>query len=92
MAEEIIQQHVEEGDKIAVGLNKEKTDVQIKVTKGRKKVAQETGLTDLCLGGGVALNGVANTRILAESGFERLFVPPAPGDATDAPKNSTSDT
>ncbi|HKR28878.1 MAG TPA: carbamoyltransferase N-terminal domain-containing protein [Terriglobales bacterium] len=42
---------------------------------------QETGLTDLCLGGGVALNGVANARILAESGFERVFVPPAPGDA-----------
>jgi carbamoyltransferase len=42
---------------------------------------QETELPDLCLGGGVALNGVANARILAESGFERLFVPPAPGDA-----------
>jgi len=42
---------------------------------------QETALPDLCLGGGVALNGVANARILAESGFERLFVPPAPGDA-----------
>jgi len=41
----------------------------------------ETGLTDLCLGGGVALNGVANARILGEAGFERLFVPPAPGDA-----------
>jgi carbamoyltransferase len=42
---------------------------------------RETGLPDLCLGGGVALNGVANARILAESGFERVFVPPAPGDA-----------
>jgi carbamoyltransferase len=42
---------------------------------------QETGLPDLCMGGGVALNGVANSRILAESGFERLFIPPAPGDA-----------
>src|SRR5437773_7531346 len=42
---------------------------------------QETGLPDLCLGGGVALNGVANARILAESGFERVFVPSAPGDA-----------
>jgi carbamoyltransferase len=41
----------------------------------------ETGLPDLCLGGGVALNGVANGRILRESGFDRLFVPPAPGDA-----------
>jgi carbamoyltransferase len=42
---------------------------------------QETGLADLCLAGGVALNGVANARILAESGFERVFVPSAPGDA-----------
>src|SRR5258705_1849932 len=42
---------------------------------------QESGLPDLCLGGGVALNGVANTRVLTESGFERVFVPPAPGDA-----------
>src|SRR5205807_2510076 len=44
-------------------------------------VRQETGLPDLCMGGGVALNGVANARILTDSGFERLFVPPAPGDA-----------
>jgi carbamoyltransferase len=42
---------------------------------------RETRLPDLCLGGGVALNGVANHRILQESGFERIFVPPAPGDA-----------
>jgi carbamoyltransferase len=35
----------------------------------------------LCFGGGVAQNGVANTRILRESGFERMFVPSAPGDA-----------
>ena len=46
-----------------------------------KSLHRETGLPDLCLGGGVALNGVANQRILAESGFERIFVPPAPGDA-----------
>jgi carbamoyltransferase len=42
---------------------------------------QETGLSDLCLGGGVALNGCANAQILRESGFARVFVPPAPGDA-----------
>jgi len=42
---------------------------------------QETGLADLCFGGGVALNGVANARLLTESGFERIFVPSAPGDA-----------
>jgi carbamoyltransferase len=42
---------------------------------------EETQMPDLCFGGGVALNGVANARILAESGFERVFVPAAPGDA-----------
>jgi carbamoyltransferase len=41
----------------------------------------ELQLPDLCLGGGVALNGCANARILRESGFERVFVPSAPGDA-----------
>ncbi len=46
-----------------------------------RALQRETGLEDLCLGGGVALNGVANARILRESGFKRLFVPPAPGDA-----------
>ncbi len=46
-----------------------------------RALQEETGLQDLCLAGGVALNGVANARILAESGFERVFVPSAPGDA-----------
>jgi carbamoyltransferase len=34
----------------------------------------------LCLAGGVALNCVANGRLLREAGFKRVFVPPAPGD------------
>ena len=46
-----------------------------------RQLRHESGLPDLCLGGGVALNGRANARILQESGFERLFVPSAPGDA-----------
>jgi len=46
-----------------------------------KSLRRETDLPDLCMGGGVALNGVANLRLLQESGFERIFVPPAPGDA-----------
>jgi carbamoyltransferase len=46
-----------------------------------RALQRETGLRDLCLGGGVALNGVANARILGEAGFDRVFVPPAPGDA-----------
>ena len=53
-------------------------DILVDITRALR---EETGLPDLCFGGGVALNGVANARILAESGFERVFVPPAPGDA-----------
>ena len=46
MAEEIINQGIEEGDKISIGLNKEKSDVSIKVTKGKKKLAKgESGET-----------------------------------------------
>ncbi len=40
MAEEIINQGIEEGDKISIGLNKEKTDVAIKVSKGKKKIGK----------------------------------------------------
>ena len=46
MAEEIINQHVEEGDKITVNLNKEKSELVIKVTKGRKKVTKGEGNGD----------------------------------------------
>jgi len=46
-----------------------------------RSLARETGLEDLCLGGGVALNGCANARILRESGFRNVYVPYAPGDA-----------
>jgi carbamoyltransferase len=46
-----------------------------------RRLQEETGRDDLCLGGGVALNGCANARILRESGFSRVFVPSAPGDA-----------
>jgi carbamoyltransferase len=40
-----------------------------------------TGSKNLCLAGGVALNCVANTRILREAGFERIYVQPAAGDS-----------
>ncbi|HET9831331.1 MAG TPA: carbamoyltransferase N-terminal domain-containing protein [Vicinamibacterales bacterium] len=53
-------------------------DVLVDIARDLRRT---TGLTDLCFGGGVALNGVANARMLAESGFERMFVPSAPGDA-----------
>lgn len=41
----------------------------------------ETGLKNLCMAGGVALNCVSNGRVLRESPFENIFVQPAAGDA-----------
>ncbi|HVL97732.1 MAG TPA: carbamoyltransferase [Egibacteraceae bacterium] len=45
---------------------------------------QRTGLTDLCMAGGVALNCVGNSRILEQTPFQRLWVQPAAGDAGGA--------
>jgi carbamoyltransferase len=44
----------------------------------------ETGLTDLCLAGGVALNGVFNGKIRRRSRFRRFYVQPAANDAGTA--------
>ncbi|MCX5795226.1 MAG: hypothetical protein NTY77_07025 [Elusimicrobia bacterium] len=49
-----------------------------------RDLRQRTKLDDLCLGGGVFLNCVANQRLLEESGFKRIFVQPAAGDAGGA--------
>jgi len=43
-----------------------------------------TGSEHLCLAGGVALNALANARLQRESGFARVFVQPAAGDAGGA--------
>ena len=42
---------------------------------------QRTGLKKLCMAGGVALNSVANGRILRETPFEDVFIQPAAGDS-----------
>jgi len=42
---------------------------------------EETGLKNLCLAGGVALNSVANGRIIRETPFEEVFIQPAAGNA-----------
>jgi len=47
-------------------------------------VHKETGKRNLCLAGGVALNCVANGRILREGPFEDLWIQPAAGDAGGA--------
>ena len=45
---------------------------------------ERTGLKDLCLAGGVALNCVGNGRILREGPFENIWIQPAAGDAGGA--------
>jgi len=45
---------------------------------------RDTGLKKLCMAGGVALNSVANQRILRETPFEELFIQPAAGDGGGA--------
>jgi carbamoyltransferase len=45
---------------------------------------RETGMRDLCLAGGVALNCVGNGRLLREKTFDQLWIQPAAGDAGGA--------
>jgi len=45
---------------------------------------RETGLSNLCLSGGVALNCVGNGRVLREGPFQGLWIQPAAGDAGSA--------
>jgi len=52
--------------------------------KMARYVYEKTKLRNLCLGGGVALNGVANYRILKEGPFDKIHVPPSPGDGGSA--------
>ncbi len=52
-----------------------------------RELRRSTKLKRLCLSGGVALNCVANARVLAEAGFERVWVPPCASD-TGAPLGS----
>ncbi len=45
-----------------------------------KHLKKTTGMRNLCLSGGVALNCVANWKILQQAGFDRIYVQPAAGD------------
>jgi carbamoyltransferase len=56
-------------------------EVMLKMTK---YVYKETGMKKLCMAGGVALNCVANGRVLREAPFEDIWIQPAAGDAGGA--------
>jgi carbamoyltransferase len=56
-------------------------EVMLRLTRS---IAKETGLKNLCLAGGVALNCVANGKILRDNYFKNIWIQPASGDAGGA--------
>tara|TARA_B100000212_G_scaffold342416_1_gene329453 strand:- start:6093 stop:7925 length:1833 start_codon:yes stop_codon:yes gene_type:complete len=66
---------------VAASIQEVTEEIIIKITKHLRDI---TGFDNLCLAGGVALNCVANGKILKESGFKKLWIQPAAGDAGNA--------
>ena len=62
---------------MAASIQKVTEEVLLKMITALHK---ETGLKRLCLAGGVALNSVANYKLLRQGPFEELYIHPAPGD------------
>jgi carbamoyltransferase len=56
-------------------------EVVLRLTRA---AAKETGIRNLCLAGGVALNCVANGKVLRDGQFDKVWVQPAAGDAGGA--------
>ena len=72
--EKITQFHVD----IAASIQKVTEEIMINLVKSIRK---EYGIKNLCLAGGVALNCVANGKILKEKIFDNIWIQPAAGDA-----------
>jgi carbamoyltransferase len=54
------------------------------VLRQTRALCEETGIRNLCLAGGVALNCVANGKVLRDGRFEQIYIQPAAGDAGGA--------
>jgi carbamoyltransferase len=63
---------------LAASVQKVTEEVMLRITRD---VARSYGIKNLCLAGGVALNCVANGKVLRDGGFENIWVQPAAGDA-----------
>ncbi len=72
--EKITQFHMD----IAASIQKVTEEIMIKLAKA---IRQEYNIKNLCLAGGVALNCVANGKILQEKIFDNIWIQPAAGDA-----------
>ena len=66
---------------IAASIQQVTEEVVLRMTRS---LAAETGIRNLCLAGGVALNCVANGKVLRARPFERIWIQPAAGDAGGA--------
>jgi carbamoyltransferase len=66
---------------LAASVQQVTEEVVLRLARG---VAKETGERNLCLAGGVALNCVANGKLLRESVFDNIWLQPAAGDAGGA--------
>ena len=66
---------------VAASLQKVLEEAMVKLAR---RAHEATGLNRLCLAGGVALNSVANYKILTQTPFEELYIQPAAGDAGGA--------
>ena len=63
---------------IASSIQKVTEEIMVKLAKS---IRNEYGISNLCLAGGVALNCVANGKILKEKIFDNIWIQPAAGDA-----------
>jgi len=63
---------------IAASIQKVTEDIMVRIAKSLK---EEFNISNLCLAGGVALNCVANGKILKEKIFDNIWIQPAAGDA-----------
>ena len=66
---------------IAASIQKLTEEIMIKLARS---ISKEYGIKNLCLAGGVALNCVANGKILEEKIFDKIWIQPAAGDAGGA--------
>ena len=66
---------------LAASVQEVTEEVMLKLARA---TAKQTGLKNLCLAGGVALNCVANGKLLRDKSFENIWIQPAAGDAGGA--------
>jgi carbamoyltransferase len=76
--EELLTQHHMD---LAASVQAVLDDVVLRLTRS---LAEETGAKNLCLAGGVALNCVANGKVLRDGRFKNIWIQPAAGDAGGA--------